>query len=159
MLKFGGISGIYSLNWTLRLLSLHISNSVDLFLSLDMIPAITVNLRVHFFQAETWSSASTNKFCGYGYMHKRQLLAHWCLKVPDGKSADSLKYIMDRIWFFGISLSFCSMAFKMIGEACRCFIISGLSLGYPRLILNLCEAGLCIPLDTDSLFFWLIHSC
>lgn len=48
------------------------------------------------------------------------------------------------------------MAFKMKGAVCRCFMLSGL--GYPRLILNLCEAALCIPLDADSLFFWLSHS-
>jgi hypothetical protein len=48
------------------------------------------------------------------------------------------------------------MALKMKGEVCRCFMLSGL--GYPHLILDLCEAGLCNLLDSDSLFFWLIHS-
>lgn len=43
-------------------------------------------------------------------------------------------------------ISVCYMAFKMKGEVCRFFMLSGFGIGYPRLILNLCEAGLCIPL-------------
>lgn len=146
----------YRLNGNLRLWSWHISNSVDLFLSLDRIPVLTVELRVHFFSSRPdhlhlLISSTAMYICTSGNFWRTDvwyllmLSPHILCNIYNGKFQIS--------WHMPV----CYMAFKMKGEVCRCFMLSGFE--YLHLMLDLCEAGLCNPLDADSLFFWLIHSC